>query len=189
MRSYGGATLPLLGPAYNLLITALHVISDHNRPGQTLMSWRDLVTLANVAETETVIALAKEHHLVGWLRWIIGELPDDVRPMELLDRLCQEPGHLSRRVRLRLLLPPAIGSRHMVGHAFRLPAPNAFLFLAGMSLPSRQFLKLHFPGQTARYIRWWQHSLANLKSSEAATSFAAASPAPGAFGAIDLRRD
>jgi hypothetical protein len=191
MRSYGGTTLPLLAPAYNLLITALHVVSDHNRPGQTLMSWRDLVSLANVAEPDTVTLLAKEHQLVGWLKWIIGELPDDVRPMELFDRLRQEPGHLSRQARLQLLLPPAIGSHHMVGQAFRLPAPNAFLYLAGMTLPSRQFLEMHFPDQTLRYIRWWQHSLARLKSSEAGTSFAAsaANPAPSAFRAIDLRRD
>ena len=55
-----------------------------------------------------MILLAKEHKLIGWLKWIIGELPDDVRPPKLFDRLCQEPGHLSRRARSRLLLPPAI---------------------------------------------------------------------------------
>jgi Uncharacterised nucleotidyltransferase len=189
MRSYGGTTLPLVAPAYNLLITALHVISDHNRPGQTLIGWRDLLALANVADTDTVVLLAKQHRLVGWLRWIIGELPEDVRPMALFDRLGQEPGHLSRRTRLRLLLPPAIGSHHMVGQAFRLPVPNACFYLAGMTLPSRRFLRLHFPGQTFRYVRWWQHSLARLITSEADRSFAAsATPGPNSFGAIDLRR-
>jgi len=46
----GGATLPCVSFADNLLISALHIISDKNKPGATLMAWRDFLMLAHATD-------------------------------------------------------------------------------------------------------------------------------------------
>jgi len=163
-RSIGDVSLPLLTPAYNLLVTALHIISDHNRPGQTLMVWRDVVTIAATTDPASVVSLARQHRILGWLRWIIGQLPEDVRPAALWDLLSRESGNIPSTARLKLLLPPAIGSQHMLGQAFRLPLFNAASYLLGMTLPSRRFLELHYGQSTFSYLHWWRDSTRRLAS-------------------------
>lgn len=151
----GGRRLPVASPAHNFLVAALHIVSDHNRPGANLTAWRDVALLGRLVPPDEVIAAADEAGLVGWVRWVLGHLPADARPPALWVAL--PPARLRHRRRLALLLPPRIGSRHMVGQALRLPAPNAVMYLGGMALPSRAFLDEH--GYDRRYPQWWQRSL------------------------------
>ncbi len=162
-RLFYGHDLPLLSTANNLLVVALHVVSDHGKPGQTLMAWRDLLTLAAACDADEVLDLAEQHKLVGWLRWIVGELPPQVRPSPLWDRLRARRANPAKEFRLRHLLPPALGSRHIVGQALRLPITHSPCFLASMAVPSPGFLRARFPGSHFPYLPWWRGSLRGLE--------------------------
>lgn len=156
VQHFAGSDLPLLPPEHNLLVTAFHVVSDHDRPGQTLMAWRDLLTLARACQPQEALLLANRANLVGWLRWVIGELPDQVRPTELWQALSVSGQQPANRLRLWQLLPPAFGSRHALGHALRLPAPNSWYYVLGMLVPSRQFLHTKLPESHSPYLTWWR---------------------------------
>ncbi len=161
--SFCGYQVPLVGPSHNLLISSLHIVSDRNRPGETLMAWRDLLVLASACDPAEVLTLSERYHLTGWLRWIMAQLPPDVRPEGIWVALSHSRGAVAHRVRLSLLSPPAVGSRHMIGQAFRLPAKNAICYLAGMVVPSRHFLASHFPSTRNRYRTWWLASLKGMR--------------------------
>jgi len=120
-----------------------------------LMAWRDVVTLARGCHSDEVLSVAERCDLVGWLRWIIGELPEEVRPSELSDVLLTSGRRPGNRLRLRHLLPPSFGSRHTIGQALRLPALNSLCYLAGMLVPCRQFLRTKLPGSRLTYVQWW----------------------------------
>jgi len=167
VRQFAGSDLPLLPPAYNLLVSALHVVSDHSRPGQTLMAWRDVLTLARGCHSDEVLNVAERCDLVGWLCWIIGELPEKVRPGELSDLLLASGQKPANRLRLRHLLPPSLGSRHTIGQALRLPALNSMCYLAGMLVPCRQFLQTKVPGAPLSYVQWWSGSINRLLGARA----------------------
>lgn len=160
--SFCGYHLPLVSPNHNLLISSLHIVSDRNRPGETLMAWRDLLVLASTCDPGEVLALSDGYKLTGWLRWIMSQLPPDVRPEGLWSALSHSRRPVAHRVRLFLLSPPAVGSRHMIGQAFRLPARNAVCYLAGMVFPSRHFLASHSPNTRPRYRTWWRTSLKGM---------------------------
>lgn len=119
------------------------------------MPWRDLLTLARVCEPYDVLTLAARYDLVGWLRWIISELPEFVRPVPLWDLLRMSGEEPTNMLRLRHLLPPAVGSRHIIGQALRLPIGNALSYLVAMSVPSRRFLQTKLPGSRFSYVKWW----------------------------------
>lgn len=163
LTPFRGYSLPLVAPAYNLLIVSLHIVSDHNRPGATLMVWRDLLTMAAVCDPDLVVALAGQHGLTGWLRWIVDQVPAPVRPGPLSRSLNSSSPLPPHRFRLSLLIPPALGSRHMIGQAFRLPLSNSARYLVGMAVPSRSFLAAHFPNKSRPYVHWWTESLGNMR--------------------------
>jgi hypothetical protein len=153
-----GVPLPCVSPRHNLLISALHIFSDRNRPGQSLLVWRDLLTMVSVCPPEDIVAEALEVGLAGWLRWILGSLPLDSRAGALLHVLDGAGGAVRGRRRLAMLMPPALGSRHLVGQALRLPVPNGALYLAGTVVPSPRFLRERFPTERHRYRRWWHET-------------------------------
>ena len=126
------------------------------------MAWRDVLTLARAAKAMDVMAAAEASGLIGWLRWIIGELPEKVRPTDLwgmLERSVEPPGN---SFRLRQLLSPAFDSRHAVSHALRLPLINSCCYLAGMVVPSRKFLGDKLVKSTFPYLRWWKDCVRRL---------------------------
>lgn len=155
--------LPAASLEDNLLIAALHIFSDRNQPGTNLVAWRDVLTLSRVADPNVLVEYAMAANLTGWLQWIVGSLPEKVRPVLLTEALRDTPARVPRAVRLRMSQPPHFGSRHLVGHALRLPVPNGLLYLAGMTLPSPAFLREKYPDARAgRYRRWWTEALPRL---------------------------
>ena len=157
-----GVSLPVVSPEHNLLIAALHVVSDKSRPGQNFRVWRDILLLARHCSIDAVAKAACDTRLTAWLAWILGCLPFDVQPLELLDRLRNPPVRLQGSWRLRMMLPPKFGSRHLLGQAFRLPAPNAALFAASMLVPSPGYLQMRHPDEKHPYWTWWRSTRKNF---------------------------
>jgi hypothetical protein len=157
--------VPIADPVHNLLIAALHLISDGGRPGQTLLIWRDLVALAHATDPRIGAAEARRVRLDWCLAFVLRSLPGFARPRELLRHLGDALPDRADAFRLRHLLPPAVGSRHLVGQAFRLPLPNAVSFMAGYLLPSRPFLKGRY-GSPNAYRRWWGDAFGRLKEAQ-----------------------
>jgi len=142
-----------------LLISALHVVSDKSRPGQTLRIWRDVLVLANSCSADETVEAATASGMVGWLQWILSCLPIDVRPVDLIDSLERVGGGIENVFQLRMLLPPRFGSRHLFGQVFRLPTLNAVLFTSGMIVPSPSYLSNRYPTNGNRYFKWWRDLL------------------------------
>jgi hypothetical protein len=157
-----GGRLPCASPTDNLLISALHIVSDKNRPGSNLMAWRDFLLLVRTCNPGEVVALARDAQLCGWLSWIIDALPDHARPAKLADALRAENPRIPGQFRLSMLLPPKIGSRHLIGQVFRLPIPNAALYLVGMTWPSSTFLRTKISNSDHRRSTWWRSGMTVL---------------------------
>lgn len=154
-----GVGLPCASIEDNLLIAALHIVSDHNRAGQSLMVWRDVRQLVERADHETVVQLAERSGLQGWLAAVLEALPEPVRPQELAGRLpadqpVSSPAHLAALLSVRssdIGLPAT--------QFLRLPLRNGLAFLGGMAVPSRAFVQAKFGAQKHPYLTWWRHRL------------------------------
>jgi hypothetical protein len=164
-----GGSVRAADPVHNLLITALHVISDKGRPGQSLLVWRDLVALAQVCEPGAAIGEADRVRLAWLLSFVLRQLPQAVRPGRLLEGLGRPRIPLTDGARLRLLLPPALGSRHQIAQAFRLPLPEAVSFIVGYSFPSSAFLRTRYGDRGSRF-RWWREAMFRLRSARGAAT-------------------
>lgn len=157
----GGRTLRCLSPVDNLLVVALHVISDRNAPGRSLIVWRDLVELANAAPVPTVVEAATEAGLAGWVKALLEALPEPFGTAELAAALPDQPIPHPRR--LAFLLSDRASRLGVVASQFlRLPLPNGLAFVAGMTVPSRAFLARKYPDEPHRYRRWWANSRERL---------------------------
>ncbi len=153
-----GAELPCLPPADNLLVAALHLVSDRNKPGASLIVWRDLVELAAAAEPAEVRRRARATGLDGWLSAVLQALPGEVRPAQLIAVLGPTQP-LPHPRRLAALLSGRFDRFGVLATQFlRLPLPNGLAFVAGMAVPSRKFLQDKYPDESHRYRRWWANS-------------------------------
>jgi hypothetical protein len=159
-----GIPLPLISPEQNLLVSALHIVSDKGRPGQSTRVWRDFLLLARNCNLDLALEIASGAGLCGWLSWILKCLPLEFRPEELSSKLLKYNQTIKGRLRLKLLLPPRLGSEHTVGQMYRLPVPNAALFAAGMTIPSPTFLNLRYPDSPHPYLTWWDQSLKHFNT-------------------------
>lgn len=154
----GGVQFNCLAPADNLLVVALHLVSDRNTPGQTLIGWRDLVELARVVPVEQAVEVAVQAGLSGWLRAVLQALPEGVDCADLLAALPDDRIAHPRRLAF-VLSPKSARFGVTVTQFLRLPLPNGLAFLGGMTVPSRAFLARKFPGETKLYRRWWSEGL------------------------------
>lgn len=151
-----GITLPCLSVEANLLVAALHVVSDHNRPGQTLLIWRDVTELARASNVAVIVSLAKETGLTDWLRSVLQALPSEVRPAELLSSLPVGAGPIAGTRLSALLSGGRRSSTLPLSQMLRLPLPQALAFFVGMAIPSRRFLEHKYPDASRKYATWWR---------------------------------
>jgi hypothetical protein len=158
----GGGRLPCADPVDNLLVSALHIVSDKNHPGSNLMAWRDFLLLAHRCDPNEVRERARATRLCGWLQWIIHALPPPARPLDLVAALVGEDPRIRGQRRLAMVIPPGVGSRHVVGQVFRLPAANAVMYLAGMAWPSPSFLRSKVGDQRNGRSAWWRGGILGL---------------------------
>jgi hypothetical protein len=157
-----GGTVAVADRVHNLIVAALHLISDGGRPGQTPLIWRDLVEMAAACDPAAAEREARAVGLDWCLAFVLRNLPEFARPHQLLEHLGHvRPSRLDA-FRLRHLLPPALGSRHLVGQAFCLPTANAAAFMAGYLVPSRAFLQRRY-GSAWAYGRWWRDAFGRFR--------------------------
>jgi hypothetical protein len=154
-----GRNVLLASPEHNFLIAALHLVSDHGRPGATYRIWRDVLSALAHCSNETLIQEARKANLLFWLRWILQCLPEVLRPAGLLQQLDTESDDASHILRMRALLSHRLSDDPHLAQIFRLPSPCAFLYLIGVLVPSKQFLHHHFGNPTHPYMRWWSECL------------------------------
>lgn len=158
-----GGAVTVLDPTHNILVAALHVISDRrDQPGSKLITWRDMVSLAGVCEPERVVSEAQRVQLDWYLAFILRQLPPYIPVGSVIDRLGRPVPLSGDAFRLHRLLPPSLGSRHQIAQAFRLPPLNAMAFLAGYVMPSRKFLTNRY-GDNGGYLRWWREATGRLR--------------------------
>jgi Uncharacterised nucleotidyltransferase len=157
-----GIDLQLPSPEHNLLVAALHIVSDKSQPGRTYRAWRDLLLLVHRCPVDDVVEMASEAGLAAWLAWILTCLPRDVRPDALLDALASGDLTWKGEWRLNRLIAPQMDPSNPLTHVFRLPFPNAGLYLAGMVVPSPKYLRYRYPPLRHRYIAWWRDSMREL---------------------------
>jgi putative nucleotidyltransferase-like protein len=163
-----GVELPLASAPLNLMVAALHVVSDRGRPGQTFKVWRDILVLTHSCSIDVVVECAHETKLTAWLKWILGNFPVELQPAELIDALSRDPQRSPGQARLRSLLPPRIGAQHPIfGRMIRIPLPQAAVFTAGTLVPSPSYLRLRYPDSTHRYLKWWRESPQNFRAEPA----------------------
>lgn len=151
----GGGSLPCASPADNLLVSALHVVSDKNRPGETLMAWRDVLVCARASDPADVLERAERSRLTGYLAWVLSALPTRTLPAGLLEGLRGGAPGVPHSGRLRMVIPPGIASRRMVlSQMCWLPTWNAARYAAGIARPSSGFLEATLGDVAHRRVRW-----------------------------------
>lgn len=160
-----GIRMPAASAEQDLLIAALHVVSDKNRPGQSLIPWRDLLVLSRACDARSVVEMASAAGLTGWLRSMLGALPMSVRPTALIEALSENPAASPSGWRLRHLLKGHAGGHVAFSQPLRLPAPNAAAWLGGMMLPSPAFLRRHLPSTRHRYRAWYSIGARSIAAS------------------------
>jgi len=143
----------------NLLISALHIVSDHDRPGKTLMAWRDVLVLSERCNPRAVVDAAAAVNAAGWLHWILSSLPPTVRPEPLLDALRPFAGRIPYKHRLNLLVTRPLLAEHPLGRLLRIPARNGLFYVAGLAVPSPAFFRDKFPDLTTPYRTFWRTTI------------------------------
>jgi len=159
---------PIASPVHNFMVVALHLMSDRNRPGQRLMIWRDLLVIAAVCDPEEIADFAGRCGLEGWVQWIISQYPSMWRPRQIERYLPAHRVRIHGRRRLERILERSAASESAVGQVNRLPVPNAVLFVAGMTVPSRSFLTEQMPDSPPSYRRWWWACIRRITSAKSA---------------------
>jgi hypothetical protein len=158
-----GTVLPVASPVHNLLVTALHVVSDQGRPGRTLRSWRDLVLLASQCSNDEIAQVSRETGLNGWLDWIFRSMPTSIQPAGLLEALSPQADHVTHPWRLRMVLSPRIIDRPAVEQCLRLPVRKWPIFAIAMVVPRRSYVELRYGDDKSPYLSWWRRILAGGK--------------------------
>jgi hypothetical protein len=153
-----GVELPCLPPEYNLLVSALHIVSDRNQPGRTLLAWRDVYELARVVDPVHMAETAARASMSGWLEAILRALPSDLQPRDLIRQLSSQSSHIAGDLRLRLLLRIQDDHKTIIMSQFlRLPLASGIPYLAGSLFPSRSFIRAHRrQGLRHPYWHWWR---------------------------------
>ena len=156
----GGGSLCCASAADNLLISALHIVSDKNSPGATLMAWRDFLLLAHATDANDVLLRAQETGLCGWVKWVMHALPSEALPAPLADAFADQDPAIPGIGRLTVVMSTGIVSRRSVlSQAFRLPTANAVKYLGGLVWPSTAFLHSKIGDVPHPRMIWWRNVL------------------------------
>lgn len=128
----GARVLRCLSAVDNLMVASLHLVSDRNDPGRTLLIWRDVLELARVVPIDEAVRVAEDCGLAGWLRSVLEATPIEVRNEKLIAALPDDP--IPHPQRLAYLLSRRASDMGLIASQFlRLPVPNGLGFVAGMT--------------------------------------------------------
>lgn len=154
----GGTDVPLASPTANLLIAALHLVSDRNLPGHKLLSWRDVMLATTLLDPASAATAVGAVGLGWWVRWVLGQMPATPSVTALaaaLDATVDTRAPRTSAARIKALA--ASGDTGMnLAFAARLPAPNAAAYVAGQVLPSKASRASRLDGDES-LLHWWRH--------------------------------
>jgi hypothetical protein len=157
-----GSDIPCLSPVDNLMVAALHLVSDRNMPGKTLLVWRDVVELAHRVPIDEIVDVASRAGLAGWLHAVLTAMPDPMGLDGLITSLHATRQRIPHAVRLGALLSPRVERCGVaVTQPLRLPLLNGLVYLVGMCIPSRQSVREKYPDARLPYLHWWIGTRAN----------------------------
>lgn len=149
-----GVNVPVASGVHNLLISALHIVSDKASPGTSAMPWQDVISLAEVCQPAEVAAEAKEVRLGSWLSWILSSIPPEERPSGLLPRLVGCPSY--GRFRLKAMMRQSGLATSTFGQmVLRLPAGRAALVLGSVLVPTPDFLREKYGTTSHPFLKWY----------------------------------
>lgn len=127
-----------VSPVHNLLIVALHLVSDRGVPLKNLRCLRDAAMLLQHCEPRAVVREARRVRLGGWLHWVLGLLPEEVPGRDvLMSELADDaiPGAW----RLRIMLSPTVVRRAGIEQLLRLPLAAWPVFVGSYMVPSHRY--------------------------------------------------
>lgn len=146
----GGWSVATANIVHSLLATACSIVSDCGTHYQKILPWRDVVVLMRAIEADgRVDELVSEAAVTGtgWmLQWVLGALPDAVRPSDLCDRLTS-PSCL-QHAGFAFAHDPRIAGRQWAWMFMRWPVRRVMAFERGMFWPPRA--SLHSQGYVSR---------------------------------------
>lgn len=157
-KTFSGLDVRVASPEDNLVIACLHVVSDHNNPGATLIIWRDIAMLGASVDHGLFVDIVGDLGLGGWVSWVFANMPHGTLAVDLVRDITSLNQQIPHCRRLSMLLPPHIGSRHLVSQVLRLPPSRALLYLGGVLVPSHDFLEVLMPEQHSALRRRGQWS-------------------------------
>jgi hypothetical protein len=155
------ANIVMASPEHSFLIAALHLVSDHGYPGSTHRIWRDLLVIFRHCDEEKLMSVARESRLLYWVRWVLQSLPQELQPVDFLKQLAYEDDDSRGVLRLRALLSRRFIGNPDLSQVFRLPAASAALYVLGVAVPTREFLRHHCP-EDPSYLSWWKECFQHL---------------------------
>ena len=156
----GPNALPIASPLDNYFVAALHILSDHDFPGQTLRAWRDVLTLTKRLDPQEIASTAFRLQLSGLLRWILLSLPAPVRPGSLISNL--RGARLEHFCRIAVRRSGSTFRRGPLTYPTRLPLPNALYYAFGMAFPPRPYLQSRYPDTRHPRFAWWLTGLRDV---------------------------
>ncbi len=96
--------------------------------------------------------------LAGWVSWVFANMPQGTVAADLIDEITSLNQAIPHCRRLSMLLPPHIGSRHLLSQVLRLPPSRAVLYVGGVLAPSHDFLEVLMPEEHSAFRRRAQWS-------------------------------
>jgi hypothetical protein len=135
-------------------------LSDHDSPGQTLLAWRDVLTLTHQLDPQDIASAAFRLRVSGTLRWILFSLPAPVRPTTLISRL--EGAHLEHPCRIAVRRSGTTFRAGPLTYPTRLPLPNALFYALGMAFPPTAYLRPRYPNTRHPRLAWWLTGLRDV---------------------------
>lgn len=127
-----------VSPVHNLLIVALHLVSDRGVPLKNLRCLRDAAMLLQHCEPDAVLPEARRAGLGGWLHWVLALLPEEVPGRNsLMTALSCDT--IPAVWRLRMMLSPPVVRRAGLEQLLRLPLWAWPLFVASYVLPDERY--------------------------------------------------
>lgn len=159
----GSSEVRVAGLEHSLLIAALHVVSDGNRAGLSLMPWRDVAELARRVDPARAALAARAVGLDWFLELVLRSMPAELTVGALVDEITGGEPSRSDAFRMRALLPPGVGSR-LIAPAFRLPRSRAALYLLAYAFPGREFLGERY--EEPNYGKWYREALGRARTAK-----------------------
>jgi hypothetical protein len=159
-----GVPVKLASAEDSLAIASVHVINDIWKGDPSLLSWRDIVLLADRLGADRTAAIFDRCGLTWLLPYVdrtLGEILETDVPHR--GQPCAPDRHdrmMGRRLEIVGWSSATALGRHPVGWALRLPTASAVAYLGGSALASPSYVRSKYGG----YRAYWSLALRSLNA-------------------------